>query len=74
MGNCTLYGRCICQCQQQGICCRNGCWSQPDVSTCTNQCYEAEYACEDVCIDRFVSDGTVCETTVCSLNPFCNAP
>ena len=73
-GNCALYHRCICQCQQAGICCRNGCWSQPDVGTCTNQCYEDEYACEDVCIARFVSDGTVCDTTNCSLNPFCNAP
>lgn len=74
MGNCVLYSRCICNCQQQGICCRNGCWSQPSNPYCTGDCYDAEYACEDVCIERYVSDGTVCDTTTCWLNPFCNAP
>ena len=72
-GNCPLYRRCICQCKQAGICCRNECQSQPNVSSCTNQCNEDEHACEDVCIARFVSDGTICDNVTCSLDPFCGA-
>lgn len=73
-GDCVAYSSCFCRCMNQGTCCRNGCWSNPNPSGCGNQCNEIEGACEDDCAATFVSDGTVCPTIFCYTNPFCNAP
>ncbi len=61
---CPLYHRCICQCQQERICCNNG---------GGQNCVEEELDCFDTCI-AFLSPGQQCGTTTCSLNPFCNFP
>jgi hypothetical protein len=47
--NCPRYEQCVCQCEQQRVCCLN---QQGD------DCWGQYYSCHDECITRFNSGGT----------------
>ena len=64
INNCPRYHRCICHCQQEGICCTNG---------GGQNCGEEELECMDVCV-ALLGPEEVCEATQCSLDWFCNFP
>lgn len=55
------YASCFCACRRERIACINACWS------CTSQCYDQEFACQDRCIAlHCTAPGSCMDPVTCS--------